>query len=300
MHKQAAPWAAVFIFAALALAGCSGSGGGGGGESISIIPSDAGGGCYSFHAGVSLANYTWDLGDHYGVGYGADVEHCYTFKNGAVIVKLLNPADASHPFQQTLTIGSGQNQAPTMYLEADTNWAVLGEPVVFSASTSTDPDGDVLHYAWSCAKEAILVVPIGAHTHGNLFPYEPPAAGHVTVIHPFANHTLPAPTRSLDGASLCADSSKGSGYGTDSTVQVAINETGRYLVTVRGTDGVHPTISGTFQFYVTPQEWKPDPHPHHVFGGNITAPAPPQVPPDDLKTACEKLTSPEPPTPCGY
>ncbi|MFN2165721.1 MAG: PKD domain-containing protein, partial [Anaerolineae bacterium] len=91
--------------------------------------------------------YAWDFGDG-GTATGVGPSHTYTSANTYTVTLTVNDGELdSDPATTTATITVG-NQPPT----ADPNGpyiGTVGSPVAFDGSDSSDPDGDLLTYAWN-------------------------------------------------------------------------------------------------------------------------------------------------------
>jgi hypothetical protein len=217
-------------------------------------------GPYTFTANVDSEgdNYTWDMGDRLTVLYGKTVQHTYDLKDAQLAVTLKVRSNGTQQEHSVpLTLGTGQNANPTFVLDGPTYWAVVGEPVRFSAARSSDPDGDPLRYAWSCLQtipsEKLLKVEFHEHP-GVGAPYQTPPAGSVTSY--LANYTLPAPDQVFPG-DLC-DALKGTAPSTSAaTVEGAFQKRGKYSIFLLASDGAHPTVSGSFDIFVTDPAERP-------------------------------------------
>jgi len=271
MRSRTRAWAlmALVATAAVAAAGCS-SKSSDSGISVANDGPDGGPGPYTFTTSVASddGNYTWDLGDHLTVLYGQTVTHTYDLKSANLTVTLrVKQGGAPQSYTTSLLLGSGANTKPTMFLDAQTDWAVTGQPLTFSAARSVDPDGDALRFSWHCIRTGDAVrKPI--HSHGtNLPPYTSPPAGTVTAYK--ANYTMPAPTMTLSG-DLCAALATGSAPSTKATtISGTFEKSGIYEMILVGTDGAHPTSSGSYTFYVTPPNERPDPLQHFTFNATL-------------------------------
>jgi hypothetical protein len=238
------------------LAGCSSSGDSGAGFTVKA-PAEPGG-AYTFTAGAAADNYTWDLGDHLSVAFGKSVVHTYDFRDGTLTVTLKSKAGAqTREYNQQLVLGSGKNQKATFLMEAQTDWAVVGETVTFSASRSFDPEGDPLRFSWSCLKTGPAERK-PAHTHPVIGqPFASPPAGSVTTGK--ANRTLPAADVTFPG-DLCDALGPGTPLSTKATTIAGhFASTGVYSIYLLAADPAHPTTSGEFKLYVTPPGDRPNP-----------------------------------------
>jgi len=284
----------LFPLLATGLAGCGGttSTPGDCGEGFCILAPATAGGAYTFTASVTADNYTWDLGDNLGLVYGKQVEHTYDVVNAKLTPRLYaKTGTETHLYKQdgAVRLGTMVNAAATFLLEAQTNWAVTGERVRFSARSSHDPDGDAMRFAWACQrnKDAVRLVP---HTHGALPPpFISPPAGSVTSG--VANHTLPAPDRSFDAAQdFCAQ------LGTvghqplsrgDMTIEGTFAQQGLYSIFLIAADPAHPTVSGQFDFVVTPPADRPNATIQYPFEGDFIAGAGTATGQQNAQTACD-------------
>lgn len=256
---------AAAAFLSTGLAGCSS----GDKSGFSVKAPSAPGGEYVFTANGSADNYTWDLGDRLTTAYGKQVKHTYDFKNGVITVKLTAKKGAQNEEStQSLTLGTGQNAQPTFILEGQTNWTITGETVKFSASRSTDPDGDPLRYTWSCVRTGDAKRQ-PTHTHPGFggVPFATPPAGTVTAHN--AIGPLPAADRKLSG-DLCDALGNGGKPSKDITIEGAFTKTGVYDIYLLASDPVHPTTSGKYHFVVTTPEERPAPIWTQSFSGNLT------------------------------
>ncbi|HEX2066751.1 MAG TPA: hypothetical protein VHI93_08065, partial [Candidatus Thermoplasmatota archaeon] len=228
------------------------------GSGFSIEAPKAPGGAYTFTSDVAADNYTWDLGDRLSVAYGKTVTHAYDLKDAALTVTLrATTAGVAREYSQPLVVGSGQNAKATFLMEAETDWAVTGETVRFSAARSFDPEGDPLRFSWSCLRTADAERK-PPHVHPVIGqPFASPPAGSVTTGK--TNRTLPAPDHTFDG-DLCDALGSGTRMGTgQATIAGTFTRTGIYSLYLLASDGAHPTTSGEFKFYVTPPNERPAP-----------------------------------------
>lgn len=293
---------AALAMASVALAGC-GSAPSGGTDAIRVenLGAPGGPGPYRFTALVaSDGEYTWDLGDHLTVKTGPSVEHTYDFKDSAPdrrgqpgnVTVTLRVVDAGAAKAHTVSfrLGTGLNKSPTFVLDSQTNWAVLGEPVTFSAARSSDADGDTLRYSWQClvATPDEKLVNKGLHAHPGLAAYKPPSAGSVT-SYLAANLTLPEPTQVFSG-DLCDALSAGTDPSTAAaTIQGSFSRRGLYKVFLYGSDGAHAQVSGSFDVYVTRPDERPAPWQRHTFLANLTAGLDPANAGVGLESFCDQV-----------
>jgi hypothetical protein len=236
------------------LAGCSSSSG----DGFDVKAPASPGGAYEFTAAASADNYTWDLGDHLTTAYGKTVTHAYDFTDGSITVSLkTTKGGVVKEFNQPLKLGSGENRKATFLMEAETDWAVTGQTIKFSAARSTDPEGDPLRFSWSCLKTAEAERK-PAHTHPVIGqPFASPPAGSVTTGK--TNRTLPAADQTFSG-DLCDALGVGTRPSTHmATIAGSFTKTGVYSIYLLAADGAHPTTSGEFKFYVTKPSERPAP-----------------------------------------
>jgi len=149
------------LTAALALAGCTGSGFGSRiglnqatlddpqfditpekGDANTVFKVDARG------LGEKY-NVTWDWGDGV-LTYGEESEHKYGFTNGVMRVTLIATAEDGTQgiASREVTLGNGQNKAPTVTARAQRTWIEVGRVINLTA-TGSDADRDPLTYFWS-------------------------------------------------------------------------------------------------------------------------------------------------------
>ena len=289
--------AVTFALLLAGLAGCTKDSGGTDAIGVSNGGAAGGAGPYTFTAKVTSenGNYTWDMGDQLTVLHGESVTHTYDFKDSAgnVTVTLrVRQGGADKAYTTGLRLGSGQNAQPAFALDAQTNWAVTGETVKFSAARSSDPDHDPLRYSWNCIREGGDLVKKPVHSHGPpVSPYATPPAGSVTGY--LANYTLPAATTTYPG-DLCGALQGGTAPSlTASTIAGAFAQTGKYKVFLKASDGAHPTVSGNFEIYVStpgdrPAEWQ-----RHTFSHDLELGGAGQ-----LQKTCEMIPPGQVPTSC--
>ncbi|HUR68402.1 MAG TPA: PKD domain-containing protein [Candidatus Thermoplasmatota archaeon] len=98
-------------------------------------------------------NVTWDWGDGT-LTYGATSDHAYGFTNGVMTVTLVATDDGGTQgfATRTLTLGNGENKAPTVNVRAQRTWIEVGKTINLTA-TGSDGDRDPLTYFWSYASE---------------------------------------------------------------------------------------------------------------------------------------------------
>ncbi len=259
--------AAVAVLTLTALAGCASSGNAGGGA-YTITAPDTPGGSYRFEATVDAENYTWDLGDRLTTKYGASIEHVYDFTNGQVVVVLTTKnGGETKDYSEKLTLGTGKNEKSTFILESQRNWTILGETTSFSATASTDPEGDPMRFSWSCNRVSDATRS-KIHTHdGGGVPFASAPSGSVTSG--LATRTLPAAEATYSG-DLCEALGSGTPLGTNTdTITGSFAKGGIYDIFLIAADGAHPTTSGSYRIYVTPADERPAPLYNKTFTGTL-------------------------------
>lgn len=94
-------------------------------------------------------NVTWDWGDGT-LSYGEEAEHKYGFTNGVMSVTLVATDDDGKQgiASRTLTLGTGENKAPTVSARAQRSWIEVGRTINLTA-TGSDGDRDPLTYVWT-------------------------------------------------------------------------------------------------------------------------------------------------------
>ncbi|MES2155901.1 MAG: PKD domain-containing protein [bacterium] len=281
-------WLLAVLLGATGLAGCGGLAGSSCDGFCMTPPADPSG-AYAFRADVAADEYLWDFGDHT-TASGHDVMHSFPFRDGKVNVRLTaKSADGARAFQQPITLGTGTNKAPTFLLEAQTDWAAVGESVTFSAAGSTDPEHDPLLFSWSCQRvgEAIR---LAEHYDNARPPPITPSAGSIASGR--ANHTLPEATKSYSG-DLCDSLGHIGDHALSAdaqTVKGTFQRPGKYMVFLEAADATHPTVSGSFSLVVTPASERPAARYAFPFAGTLTAGTQSATGADPpLQTGCNKL-----------
>ena len=160
---------------AVALAGCSSDDDGGAhGFFVAKTPADPVTEPFLFEATVSGDSYEWDMGDGRAKQSGKSVEYVYGFTDGVVKPKLtvVSGGESTVYAARAITLGTGQNQDPTLQMSVGWDWITAGEQVTLSGAGSTDPDGDPLLFSWFCQRVSdIGVVVAGAQAQwkGDVF-----------------------------------------------------------------------------------------------------------------------------------
>lgn len=237
------------------------------------IPADPAHG-YAFKALVTADNYTWDLGDNLGLVYGHDVQHVYDVRNATLnVILYARTGSETRRFENKAAVvrGSGINSPATFFLEAEKIWVVTGERVRFSSAASRDPDGDVLRFAWACARDAPpYIVP---HAYPPAPPPTSPSPGHVYSA--VSNYTLPEPTIRFDSSvDMCTALGPLGTHGLSTsatTIEGNFLSPGRYSVFLVAADPAHPPVSGEFTFVVTPPGERPPPVVRFHWSGTFAA-----------------------------
>jgi hypothetical protein len=269
-------WLMAVAMLATGLAGCSGGDGDAGGALVTVenLGPEGGQGPYRFTANVEAdnGNYTWDLGDRLTVLSGKTVEHTFDIKDATLTVSLrVRQGGAAKVYEAPVVLGTGKNESPAYALDVQTNWAVTGERVRFSAARSTDAEGDPLRFSWSCIvlEDENKLVRKAPHPHPGGPSYTPPKSGTVTAY--LANTTLPAPDAAFDG-DFCSALGTGTPPSTRATtIEGAFAKRGKYMLILEASDGAHPTVSGSYEFYVTRPDEKPSPWVHASFNVTLQA-----------------------------
>ncbi|MBU2997459.1 PKD domain-containing protein [Cellulophaga baltica] len=96
-------------------------------------------------------SYAWDFGDGTGTSTTANPSYSYTtagtYEVSLIVTDDGTPALSSTEDTITMTV-TDANQAPTAVVTSDVTSGTATLDVQFTGSTSTDPDGDTLTYAW--------------------------------------------------------------------------------------------------------------------------------------------------------
>lgn len=269
-----------------ALAGCAGSDD----EPIGVEGED---GAYRFTANVEGDRYGWDFGDRLGRAEGKTAEYTYDFDTGSVTVRLTVEDDGERTeHTRTLVIGEGTNRPPALVLEAQTDWAVVGEEVRFSAAASTDPEGDPLRYTWSCfvKQRGLTVHTDHGHAGGGGVPFATPTSGSGQSR--VAPQPLGQPDRRVEG-DMC-EALQQEGASRDAVVAGSFPQDGLYQIILIGSDGPNPTISTSFDLFVSKPEMRPPPTGQWTFTGNLAGGrgGSLQEACDQLGEACDKAVHP--------
>jgi PKD repeat protein len=110
-----------------------------------------------------IGSYQWDFGDGSTAG-GATVSHSYTDPGSPqVTLSVTDPSGRVASVTQTLTVTAPQDKPPVASFTAGP--AVAGTPVSFDGSGSSDPDGQVVSYAWDFGDGSHASGPRPQHTY---------------------------------------------------------------------------------------------------------------------------------------
>ena len=124
---------------------------------------------------------TWDFGDGITVE-GTSADHQYGFTNGVTTITMLATSGAKQGLAtRSVTLGTGVNAKPSVYVSASRTWVEIGHSVDLSARGS-DRDKDPLTYLWTTKRDdggagQELVLPGSGATSSAMFD----AAGKYTV-----------------------------------------------------------------------------------------------------------------------
>ncbi|UCG44862.1 MAG: PKD domain-containing protein [Candidatus Bathyarchaeota archaeon] len=100
----------------------------------------------SYDSDGEIVSYFWDFGDGTNTT-GVTAEHAYTTKGEFTVTLTVTDDDGAQGLE--LAVKTVLNQMPIAILDESTEVAVIGEPIMFNASDSYDPDGEIISYYWS-------------------------------------------------------------------------------------------------------------------------------------------------------
>lgn len=94
--------------------------------------------------------FDWDFGDRTPHGTRRVEEHTYEYPDGEYTVTLTvtGKGNTTSRVSQKLQVGSGENEAPVLFLSADKRWVKPNETVAFDATESYDGNDDALFFEW--------------------------------------------------------------------------------------------------------------------------------------------------------
>ena len=102
----------------------------------------------------SIASYNWNFGDE-SLGTGSQTTHTYQ-ENGAYTVQLIVFDDQGLTDTSNLIIRVGLDFIPPMAAFSVSDQSGLSPlPILFDASTSSDPDGEIVSYTWYLGSEIL-------------------------------------------------------------------------------------------------------------------------------------------------
>ncbi len=118
---------------------------------VEVVFSGAG----SRDADGSVAEYWWNFGDGFASGWRESSEAAYTYSRGGVFVATLwvkdNCGAVSPPDTVRVLVGGDPcagNQSPVAAI-SNVATVLVGQPISFDGSSSSDPDGGIETYSWS-------------------------------------------------------------------------------------------------------------------------------------------------------
>jgi len=166
-----------------------GGSGGGGGGGTNQAPTSRPGGPYSGTAGSaisfnggassdpdgSIARYAWTFGDG-ATGSGATPTHTYSAAGSYTVTLVVTDNEGltgSATTTATVTAGGGGGNLPPTANANGPYSGTAGSAVNFGSAGSTDPDGTIATFAWTCGDGATGTGPSPSHTYS--------AAGTYTV-----------------------------------------------------------------------------------------------------------------------
>lgn len=94
----------------------------------------------------AILSYEWDFGDGES-SVGATATHTYTEK-GVYTVTLVITDSSGKTGARSLSV-EAMNRVPVAEFTVDKYWIGVNDPLEFDASSSSDPDGQIVQYIWS-------------------------------------------------------------------------------------------------------------------------------------------------------
>jgi len=119
----------------------------------------------------TIVSYNWSFGDG-ASGTGTIVQHPYA-SIGTYTVRLTvtDNDGATNTATQQVTVTAAPNQAPVASFTYSPPSPLVGSPVRFDGSTSSDPDGTIVSYNWSFGDGASGTGTIVQHTYASVGTY---------------------------------------------------------------------------------------------------------------------------------
>jgi len=125
-------------------------------------------GTASFDVDGSVVSYSWNLGDS-STGAGNAVTHSYAIAGAyPVILTITDNSGNTATASTTVTI---TDRPPIASLTVSANNVLTGTTVSFDGSTSFDPDGTIVSYAWAFGDGAIATGPTPSHSYATAGAY---------------------------------------------------------------------------------------------------------------------------------
>jgi PKD repeat protein len=116
----------------------------------------------------NIVSYTWQFGDGAN-GSGRTVQHAYTSSGIYTVILTVKDDDgATDTASKQITIGqpTPPNTPPTASF-IYTGTLQVGEPILFDASSSSDPDGRIVSYSWQFGDGANGSGPVVQHPYSS-------------------------------------------------------------------------------------------------------------------------------------
>ena len=226
------------------------------------------------------------MGDGRAKQSGKSVEYVYGFTDGVVKPKLtvVSGGESTVYAARAITLGTGQNQDPTLQMSVEWDWITAGEQVTLSGAGSTDPDGDPLLFSWFCQRVSDIgvVVAGGGHAHAGGGGAGFGSAGIDSIPAILLNGTdVPAADVDISGDFCSELTSRSNTFTEEATLRGAFAEPGIYKVTMLAKDPKTPSVPGSRTLYVVPEKYaRPDGPVSYDFSGTFQNGVPAQL--DDL------------------